>query len=337
MDIRRRKEILEEKTLSSYASLSSQSRGREFEENQCSIRTIYERDRDRILHSKAFRRLKHKTQVFIAPEGDHYRTRLTHTLEVSQISRTIASGLELNENLVEAIALGHDLGHTPFGHSGERVLNRLKKGGFKHNVQSLRVVDLLETRGDRQGLNLSYEVRDGILNHSGGTRPLTLEAQVVKLADRIAYLNHDLDDAIRAGVISIDELDSEIIENLGKKNSDRIEGMIIDIIESSYGKNKIEISDRRQYYMDRLREFLFDRVYSHRETRGEEEKVEYIMAELYNYYSSHLDQLPESYLNIIEKKEDIDLIVIDYIAGMTDRYIISLFKNKFIPNSWSQR
>ncbi len=333
MEIRKYKEELEEKILSPYASLSKNSKGRIKYEDECDIRTIYQRDRDRILHSKAFRRLKHKTQVFISPEGDHYRTRLTHTLEVSQISRTIANSLRLNEDLTEAIALGHDLGHTPFGHSGERVLSRLNKNGFKHNVQSLRVIDLLERRNENNGLNLTYEVRDGILNHSGEDKPFTLEGQVVRIADRIAYINHDMDDALRAGVISKDEIDVNIIKNLGERSSDRIDTMIRDIIKNSLGKKSIEMSSEVMYYMNDLRDFLFENVYSYRGYQGEEEKVDRIIEELYNYYLNNIDELPLNYLKLMET-DGKEQIVTDYIAGMTDRYIVNRFEDLFIPDRW---
>lgn len=337
MEIRLKKEALEEENLSKYASLSKNSRGRLVDEEECDIRTAFQRDRDRILHSKSFRRLKHKTQVFIAPEGDHYRTRLTHTLEVGQISRTIATSLGLNEDLVEAISLGHDLGHTPFGHSGERVLDKLNKNGFRHNEQSLRVVDILENRNDKKGLNLSFEVRDGILNHSGRNKPSTLEGEIVRISDRIAYLNHDLDDAIRAGIINLDSIDKDTIDFLGTRSSDRIDLMIRDIIENSYGKNTIEVSEEVMYYMNNLREFLFKNVYSHRNSEGEEARVDYIIRELYNYYSKDLKRLPLHYHDSIDSGEDPDLVITDYIAGMTDRYIINLFKETFIPDSWGIR
>ena len=261
MDIRLEKEELEEKILSKYASKSRYSKGRLKDEEKCEIRTDFQRDRDRILHSKSFRRLKHKTQVFIAPEGDHYRTRLTHTLEVSQISRTIASSLMLNEDLAEAIALGHDLGHTPFGHSGERILNELNSNGFRHNEQSLRVVDVLENRNEKEGLNLTEEVRDGILNHSGKNKPSTLEGEIVRIADRIAYINHDLDDAIRAGIIKRNEIDIDIVRVLGYKSSDRIDVMIKDIVKNSYNQPTIAMSEEVMYYMNNLRKFLFENVY----------------------------------------------------------------------------
>lgn len=337
MDIRRRKESLERKTLSEFAVVSSQSHGRLREEEECDIRTCFQRDRDRILHCKSFRRLKHKTQVFIAPEGDHYRTRLTHTLEVSQIARTIASSLALNEDLVEAIALGHDLGHTPFGHSGERAINKLNKKGFRHNEQSLRVVDVLESRNDKKGLNLTMEVRDGILNHSGGGGLKSLEGEVVRISDRIAYINHDLDDALRAGLISYEEIDRDIVRVLGEKSSDRIDVMIRDIISSSYGKNTIALSEEVMYYMNNLRNFLFENVYSHRNSKGEEFKVDYIIGELYKYYSKNPDRLPDSYYENIGGDGDLDMVITDYIAGMTDRYIINLFKDNFIPDSWGIR
>lgn len=333
MDIRKKREELEEKILSPYASLSKNSKGRKILEVECDIRTVYQRDRDRILHSKAFRRLKHKTQVFIAPEGDHYRTRLTHTLEVSQISRTISNALGLNEDLTEAIALGHDLGHTPFGHSGERILNSLNKNGFKHNEQSLRIVDILEKRKQSNGLNLNDEVRDGILNHSGKGEPYTLEGKVVKIADRIAYINHDLDDALRSGIIGREDIVKNNLNILGEKSSDRIDTMIRDIIKNSLNKNTIEMSQDVMYHMDNLRKYLFQNIYSHRGSKGEEDKVDYIIEELYKYYYKNIEELPESYYKLMEQ-DGKEQIVTDYIAGMTDRFIINKFKELFIPNSW---
>ena len=261
MNIRQVTEEVEEKTLSKYASLSSNSKKRRIDEEKCTIRTEYQRDRDRIIHSKAFRRLKHKTQVFISPEGDHYRTRLTHTLEVSQISRTLAKALKLNEDLTEAIALGHDLGHTPFGHTGESVLNEIHSTGFKHNVQSLRVVDFLEHKRGKRGLNLTYEVRDGILNHTGNNDPVTLEGQIVKIADRIAYINHDIDDALRARLLTEEELPKDCIEILGSSHSHRINNMILDIIKNSIDNDKIIMSEKVKYHTLKLREFMFDKVY----------------------------------------------------------------------------
>lgn len=337
MDIRMRIEEQEKNYLSKYASLSVNTKGRLLIEEKCNIRTDYQRDRDRIIHSKAFRRLKHKTQVFIAPEGDHYRTRLTHTLEVGQISRTLARALRLNEDLVEAIALGHDLGHTPFGHTGENVLNRLAPNGFKHNEQSLKIVDHLEHTKSRKGLNLTYEVRDGILKHTGNEKPETLEGQVVRIADRIAYINHDIDDAIRAKIIEIEELPKDCLEILGRYHGERINTMILDVISNSLDRDRISMSDEIGYYTKKLRDFMFERVYLNPEAKGEEVKAKYIIEELYNYYISNFSGIPiehrSLYLDYGVMKED---IVCDYIGGMTDRYAVNLFKDIFIPKSWGK-
>ena len=302
MNLRLQLEKREREVLSKYATLSSESKGRRYREEKCHIRTDFQRDRDRIIHSKAFRRLKHKTQVFIAPEGDHFRTRLTHTLEVSQIARTIARALGLNEDLVEAISLGHDLGHTPFGHTGERVLNYLHPKGFKHNEQSLRVVDFLEASGDRIGLNLTFEVREGIINHSGQNTSSTLEGQIVKYADRIAYINHDIDDsiranilrddAIRAGIIGKEDLPRDCIEVLGNSHSARINTMIVDIIRNSMGKNSISMSEEVGKMTEKLRQFMFENVYLNPKAKTEDDKAEYIIVELYNYYLKNIDKLP---------------------------------------------
>lgn len=337
MNIRQRVEELEKETLSGLAMYSKYTKGRLVKEEKCNIRTDFQRDRDRIIHSKSFRRLKHKTQVFIAPEGDHYRTRLTHTLEVAQISRTLARALRLNEDLTEAIALGHDLGHTPFGHTGEAVLNKLHPKGFKHNHQSLRVVDILEHNKGKIGLNLTYEVRDGILNHTGKNRPSTLEGELVRIADRIAYINHDIDDAIRANVISMKELPKECILVLGKTHGERINTMILDVVKESYGKNEIKMSEEIDYYTEVLRDFMFKNVYLDKFAKKEEEKAKYIIKEIYNYYTIKKNELPEEHINFYKDnnlpEED---MVCDYIAGMTDRYAIKTFYNLFIPRPWEK-
>ena len=330
MNIREYRESLEEKTLSSFASLSKNSRGRKREEEPCPIRTIYQRDRDRIIHSKAFRRLKHKTQVFITPEGDHYRTRLTHTLEVTQIARTISRALLLNEDLTEAIALGHDLGHTPFGHAGEEILNEICSFGFLHNEHSLRVVDYLERDG---GLNLSFEVRDGILNHSGEGQPTTLEAVVVYLSDRIAYINHDIDDAIRGKVLKQEDLPQETLKVLGNTHSIRINTMIQDIIYNNMGKNHVYMSKKIDKATNELRDFLFKRVYKDSIAKEEEKKVQNILQELYKYFSNNIDDLPKEFKKKLEK-ENQERIICDYIAGMTDRYAINRFYEIFVPTAW---
>jgi len=282
------------------------------------------------LYSKAFRRLKHKTQVFLSPEGDHYRTRLTHTLEVSQIARTIAKSLRLNEDLTEAIALGHDLGHTPFGHAGERVLNEICPHGFKHNEQSLRVVDVLEKDN---GLNLTWEVRDGILNHTGNTIPSTLEGQIIRYADRIAYINHDIDDAIRGGIISEDSLPKECVKVLGNTSGRRINNMIVDIIANSKDRNTIKMSSEFQEAMDELREFMFDNVYIGSKAKKDEMKAQNIIKELYNYLKKRPEFLSEEAAKMLQHS-DIDRVVCDYIAGMTDRYAVKKFHEIFIPESW---
>ncbi|WP_353096066.1 deoxyguanosinetriphosphate triphosphohydrolase [Tissierella praeacuta] len=337
MDIRLRIERTEKDSLSQYAMLSQNSRGRKTFENKCTVRTDFQRDRDRIIHSKSFRRLKHKTQVFIAPEGDHFRTRLTHTLEVAQIGRTLASALLLNEDLVEAIALGHDLGHTPFGHTGERVLNKLHPNGFKHNEQSIRVVDFLEHKDDRIGLNLTYEVREGIRNHTGEERSHTLEGRIVKYADRIAYINHDIDDAIRAGVIKKEDLPKECIEILGKTHGERINTMILDIIENSMEKNTIIMSEEVEEATNTLREYMFENVYLNKNAKSEESKAEYVLEQLYRYYLKNIKALPEEHLKIYKNMDsEIEDIICDYIAGTTDRYVVNLFNNIFIPKPWQK-
>jgi dGTPase len=330
MDIRETTEAIEQQILSAYAALSKNTRGRLIEEEKCDIRTVYQRDRDRILHSKAFRRLKHKTQVFISPEGDHYRTRLTHTLEVSQIGRTIARALRLNEDLTEAIALGHDLGHTPFGHAGEEVLNKIHPSGFRHNEQSLRVVELLE--GNR-GLNLTYEVRDGILNHSGGGVPETLEGKIIKFSDRIAYINHDIDDAMRAGIIDIKSIPTECLEILGTSHKQRINTMILDIIKESINKNDVSMSKDVKYATDKLRSFMFETVYIGSKAKVEEKKAQNIVKELYYYFLENPSQIPH-YNSNIKNQEEIERLACDYIAGMTDRYALSTFVSVFVPLSW---
>ncbi len=337
MNTRQRIEELEKSTLSVQAIFSNKTKGRLVKEEKCNIRTEFQRDRDRIIHSKSFRRLKHKTQVFIAPEGDHYRTRLTHTLEVAQISRTLARALKLNEDLTEAIALGHDLGHTPFGHTGETVLDELHPKGFKHNHQSLRVVDILEHDRGRVGLNLTHEVRDGILNHTGDNIPSTLEGELVRIADRIAYINHDIDDAIRANVISIRQLPEECIQILGETHGERINTMILDVVKKSINENRIEMSEQIDYYTKKLRDFMFEKVYLAKNAKKEEIKAKYIIAQIYNYYTNNLDELPEEHIrfykiNNLPKKD----MVCDYIAGMTDRYAINTFYNLFIPRPWEK-
>jgi dGTPase len=324
-------ERLEEETLSPYATLSKNTRGREIPIEPCQIRTEFIRDRDRILHSKSFRRLKHKTQVFLSPQGDHYRTRLTHTLEVSQIARTISRALRLNEDLTEAISMGHDLGHTPFGHSGEDVLDELLPNGFEHNVQSLRVVEKLENDGE--GLNLTFEVRDGILHHKKNGTPATLEGYVVSLADRIAYINHDIDDAIRAGVLKESDLPQECVRVLGNSHGKRINTMILDVVEQSAGKSHVCMSERMYAQFDALRDFMFDNVYKNPKAKSEEEKAKRVISELFEYYLAHIELLTGEYAKYlaIDGKER---AVADYIAGMTDNYAVSEYMRIFVPKAW---
>ncbi|MEG6616378.1 deoxyguanosinetriphosphate triphosphohydrolase [Peptococcaceae bacterium 1198_IL3148] len=322
-------EELEETWLSPFAVTSKASRGRVHPEEQCPVRTVFQQDRDRIIHSKSFRRLKHKTQVFIIPEGDHYRTRLTHTLEVAQIARTIARALRLNEDLTEAIALGHDLGHTPFGHGGESELDRIYSKGFKHNEHSLRVVDKLEGPG---GLNLTWEVRDGIVNHTGNNRPATLEGMVVKFADRIGYINHDIDDAIRGGILKLSDLPRHSQLILGDKHSDRINTMVIDVIKNSTGKSSIQMSDQVSQAMSELRNFMFDHVYIGSAAKREEDKARLVIRNIYQYFLEHPQQLPPEYT--WSNEIDLERAVVDYIAGMTDRYAIRVYQKIFLPSPW---
>lgn len=324
-------ERLEQETLSPYAMLSKDTRGRVIPIEPCQIRTEFIRDRDRILHSKSFRRLKHKTQVFLSPQGDHYRTRLTHTLEVSQIARTIARALRLNEDLTEAISMGHDLGHTPFGHSGEDVLAELLPNGFEHNEQSLRVVEKLENDGE--GLNLTFEVRDGILNHKKSGTPATLEGYVVSLADRIAYINHDIDDAIRAGVLKESDLPEACVSVLGNSHGKRINNMILDVVQQSAGKPQVKMSERVYEQFDALRDFMFDNVYKNPKAKSEEEKAKRVIKELFEYYLAHIYLLTGEYAKYIEV-DGKERAVADYIAGMTDNYAVSEYMRIFVPKSW---
>lgn len=322
--------------LSEYATKVRDSRGRMTEEAKCSIRTDFQRDRDRIIHSKAFRRLMHKTQVFLAPEGDHFRTRLTHTIEVSQIARTIARGSGLNEDLTEAIAMGHDLGHTPFGHSGEEVLNEIHPGGFRHNVQSLRVVDLLESgSSSRRGMNLTFEVRDGILNHTGSTLPETPEGQVVKTSDRIAYINHDIDDAMRSGIITLEDLPEDSIAVLGDTHKKRIDTLVKDMIENSYGRPEAKLSREKSEAMNELRTYMFRNVYHNEQVKRAEDvnKVRVIITSLYEYYMKHPESLSEELLSMVDEFPMEDLVK-DHIAGMTDRYAINTYEELFVAKGW---
>ena len=334
MNIRQILEEREAKTLSPYACLSVNSRGRQNYEEPCTVRTAFQRDRDRIIHCKAFRRLMHKTQVFFSPEGDHYRTRLTHTLEVSQIARTISRALFLNEDLTEAIALGHDLGHTPFGHAGEEVLDRIMKeefnGEFTHNKQSLRVVDHIEQEG--KGLNLTWEVRDGILNHSGDVQPATLEGRIVHLSDRIAYINHDIDDAIRAGILNVGDLPEEDVKVLGGHHRDRINTLVRDVIDLSTGKPEIMLSPEIEKSMLNLRDFLFKTIYIDSEAKVEEGKTRKVLCDLFRYFHANFKDMPAEF--IPKSRSDIPVCVCDYLAGMTDRYALSVYNVLFIPKTW---
>lgn len=334
MNIRESLEALEEADLSPYASLSSRTKGRDRKEERCDIRPEYQRDRDRILHSKAFRRLKHKTQVFLAPEGDHYRTRLTHTLEVAQIARTIAKALRLNESLTEAIALGHDLGHTPFGHSGEYILNQICEDGFSHYEQSVRIVEVLEKDG--KGLNLTWEVRDGIRNHRTSGHPSTLEGAIVRLSDKIAYINHDIDDAIRARMFTEEGLPAQYTDVLGKSVRERLNNMIHDMIENSMERPEISMSEGMEEAMQGLRRWMFEHVYENEIPKAEESRAQNMIAQLYEYYMSHVDKLPLEYvLLMVNRSEKKSRVVCDYIAGMSDIFAIDQFEELFVPKRWS--
>lgn len=329
------REVLEKREHEIYracASFADETKGRDYPEEKCDIRTDYQRDRDRIIHSKSFRRMKHKTQVFLDPGGDHYRTRLTHTLEVAQIARTIARALQLNEDLTEAIALGHDLGHTPFGHAGERALSRCTKKSFFHNEQSVRVVEKLEKNG--RGLNLTWEVRDGILNHKTSGKPATLEGAIVRISDKIAYVNHDIDDGIRAGILSENLLPEECTRVLGHSTRDRINNIIHSIVESSMDKSEILMPSEVEAALANLRSFMFKDLYINSAAKSEEGKAERIIEMLFNEYMERPELLPEEFLESINKGEDREVIVCDYIAGMTDNFAVDAARNLFIPKSW---
>lgn len=332
MTIRERQEALEKAYLSPYASLSCQSKGRSKKESPCDIRPCYQRDRDRILHSKAFRRMKHKTQVFLAPKGDHYRTRLTHTLEVAQIGRTIAKALRMNEDLTEAIALGHDLGHTPFGHSGEAILNKVCPYGFIHSEQSVRIVELLEKNG--QGLNLTWEVKNGIANHSTRFMPDTLEGKIIRLADKIAYINHDIDDAIRGHIIVEDDIPKCYTEVLGNSSKERLNTLVHDIIINSDGKNDIIMSPHIEAAMLGIRKYMFANVYTNPKAKGEESKAQHLLEVLYDYYIKHPEKMSEEFVNLIKAGEPTEKTACDYIAGMTDQFAINRYEELCIPSSW---
>lgn len=333
MTIREQLELREIEYLSPYATLSKASKGREREEEECDVRPVFQRDRDRILHCKSFRRLKQKTQVFLLPKGDHYRTRLTHTLEVSQNARTLAKALRLNEDLVEAIALGHDLGHTPFGHAGERALNEVNPYGFKHTEQSVRVVQVLEKQW--RGLNLTWEVVDGIRNHKSTGKPATLEGRIVQLSDKIAYINHDIDDAIRGGILKEEDLPKKYTDILGNRTKVRLNTMVHDVITYSMDKPAVNMSPEVEWALKGLREFMFENVYQNPVAKSEEVKAIHMITNLYEYYMKHIDALPKEYIQMMEEREiRKEQIICDYIAGMTDTYAVKKFQEYFIPESW---
>ncbi|MGN0807469.1 MAG: deoxyguanosinetriphosphate triphosphohydrolase [Candidatus Coproplasma sp.] len=323
---------LEDEYLSPFAAKSANTKGRATPETPCEMRTEYQRDRDRIVYSKAFIRLKNKTQVFFSPEGDHYVTRLTHTLDVSQIARSLARALSLNEDLAEAIAYGHDLGHTPFGHSGERILAKLSPTGFKHNEQSVRVVDVLEKDG--KGLNLTYEVKDGILNHKKGLTPSTLEGMCVNIADRVAYINHDLNDAIRAGILKADDIPKDIIEVLGPTSRERINTAISSAYQTSVGKPFVALGEEVESASERLREFMFKNVYLTEYAQKEEEKAERMLSALYSYFEKNPSALPETYIKLMDKYAK-EQVICDYLSSMTDRYAVYTFNRIFVPKGWN--
>ncbi len=326
--------LKENEFFSPFATKSAETKGRLKEEEPCDMRTEFQRDRDRIIYSKSFRRLKNKTQVFFSPDGDHYMTRLTHTLDVAQIARSISRCLDLNEDLCEAIALGHDLGHTPFGHAGERILNKLNPNGFEHNRQSLRVVDVLEDDG--KGLNLTFEVRDGILEHKKSGHPSTLEGKVVSLSDRIAYVNHDIDDALRAGILTIEDFPKADMEILGKNTSERINTMIKSIYNFSAGKDVVDMEQDVKTATENLRDFMFKYVYLTPFARSEEERASEMISALYGYFKKNPDKLPQFYKDLMSSC-DIDTVVSDYISGMTDRYAVYIFEQIFVPKNFFVR
>ena len=332
MTIRESLELREKEYLSPYAAFSMDSKGRRRPEEPCDIRPVFQRDRDRILHSKSFRRLKDKTQVFLTPAGDHYRTRLTHTLEVSQNARTIAKALRLNEDLVEAIALGHDLGHTPFGHAGERALNKVCPYGFCHSEQSVRIVELLEKEG--QGLNLTFEVCDGIRNHQTMGMPSTLEGKIVRISDKIAYIHHDMDDAIRADILKEEDIPKEITEVIGETLGRRLDHFIHDLVTNSTGVNEIRMSEPVGRAMQRLRRFLFEHLYTNPAAKGDEKKAETLIETLYDYYGKHQELLPRDYHVLMDRGEPKEKVLCDYIGAMTDRFAIAKYEEIYIPKCW---
>ena len=333
MNFRQQQEEFEAQTLSSYATLSRDSKGREEDTEPCPLRTCFCRDRDRIIHSKAFRRLKHKTQVFLSPTGDHYRTRLTHTLEVSQIARSIARCLKLNEDLTEAIALGHDLGHTPFGHAGERALDAVASISFCHNEQSVRVARKLEK------LNLTYEVLNGMACHTGDTLPATFEGQVVRISDRIAYINHDIDDALRGGIIKAEDLPSSAVALLGATGASRINALVRGVVDHSLNNDQvslcpgISIDPEIGAALDTLRAFMFEKVYTGSRAKVEEAKAEQLIQRLFKHFCANPEEIPPEYRFVLEE-EGIERAVIDYLAGMTDTYVINLYRELYLPKGW---
>lgn len=327
MPVKERVYEIEDKYFSPYAFKSKDTKGRIYPVEECSIRTDFQRDRDRIIHSKAFRRLKHKTQVFLSPEGDHYRTRLTHTLEVSQIARTAGRALALNEDLIEAVAMGHDLGHTPFGHAGERTLSELTDGRFSHNEQSVRVCEVLEN------LNLTYEVIDGVREHRINGNPKTLEGKIVGYADRIAYINHDIDDGIRAGLISADELPEHCLSVLGRTHRDRINNLVYDLVDNSIDKPVVGLSRKFEEALDELRQYMFDNLYTRSAAKYEEVKAKRLIEGMYRFYMDNPSELPEFYRGIAAK-DGLSTAICDYIASMSDRYAVKIFSNIFIPKGW---
>ncbi len=331
--IREQLEKNEHLYLSEHAAFSDQSRGRERPEKPCDLRTDYQRDTDRIVHSNAFRRLKHKTQVFLSPEGDHYITRLTHTLQVSQIARTMARALRLNENLTEAIALGHDVGHTPFGHAGEWALNDVYPGGFKHYEHSARVLQRLEKNG--RGLNLTAEVLDGIRTHTKGTEAVTLEGRLVRLADRIAYVNHDIEDAVRAGIIREDDLPIDIREALGNSKSQRITTLVKSVINNVLTKGIVAVGEDIAPMFDTLHNFMFANIYTNSKAKTEETKAAEMVRMLYRYFTEHYDKLPKEYRYIGDRDGE-EQAVVDYIAGMSDQYAVTVFESIYVPRAWSE-
>ena len=333
MKIREQLEERETQILSKYATLSKDSRGRDRDEKPCDIRPCFQRDRDRILYSKSFRRLKDKTQVFLSPDGDHYRTRMTHTLEVSQNARTITKALRLNEDLAEAIALGHDLGHTPFGHAGERALNDICPFGFRHNEQSLRIVEVLENYG--MGLNLTWEVRDGIINHEMELRAATLEGRVVRLSDKIAYMHHDMDDALRGGILVESDVPHELAKVIGNTNREWIDTFIHDIISNSMDQDDIRMSPEVDAAFHKLRKFMFERVYTNPIAKSQEGKVEDMIKILYQYYLDHIDKIPDYLKRMIDQGTPKERAVCDYVSSMTDRYAVAVFEEVYIPRSWT--